>query len=299
MAKVLIIDDEEIIRERLKRLLELDDYETFIAEDGQSGLEIFDKERPEVALVDIKMPGMDGIEVLRRIKQKSEQTEVIIITGHGGIDTAIETMRQGAYGYIVKPIEYDELALDISRALEKQRAIAEQQNAEAALRESEERYRELINTSIDAVISVDPEMAILLWNPGAERIFGYTEKEVLGQSLMKIVPERYREAQQKGFVGFEKTGSGPIIGKTLELEGLRKDGTEVPIELSVSSRKAGGTYIATAIVRNISDRKQVEAELKKKMHDLEIFHKAAVGRELKMAELKNKIAELEEELKSR
>jgi len=69
MAKVLVIDDEKIIRERMTKLLELDDYETFSAENGQKGLEILDKEKPEIALVDIKMPGMDGIEVLKKIKE--------------------------------------------------------------------------------------------------------------------------------------------------------------------------------------------------------------------------------------
>ena len=143
------------------------------------------------------------------------------------------------------------------------RDITDRKQAEEALRESEGKYRELVNTSVDGVISVNPQMKIILWNPGAERIFGYTEKEVLGQGLMKIVPERYRKAKEKGFVEFRKTGSGPVLGKTLELEGLRKDGTEVPIELSVSSRRIGETYIATSIARDITERKRAEEALRK------------------------------------
>ena len=120
MAKVLVIDDEKIIRDRMKKILGLDGYETFTAEDGEKGLEIFHKEKPEIALVDVKMPGMDGIEVLKNIKEKSEVTEVIIITGHGGVETAIDALKQGAFGYIQKPVEYDELAIEIKKALEKQ-----------------------------------------------------------------------------------------------------------------------------------------------------------------------------------
>jgi len=120
MAKILVIDDEKIIRERLTSLLKMDDYETFTAENGRKGLEIFDKEKPEIVLVDIKMPGMDGIEVLKKIKEESKETEVIIITGHGGVDSAIKAMREGAFSYIQKPIEYDELEIDIARASEKQ-----------------------------------------------------------------------------------------------------------------------------------------------------------------------------------
>ena len=119
MAKVLIIDDEQIIRERVQKLLELDDYETFTAENGHKGLEIFQKEEPEIAVVDIKMPGMDGIEVLKRIKEESTKTEVILITGHGGVDTAIQALREGAFGYLQKPIDYDELEIEIKKALEK------------------------------------------------------------------------------------------------------------------------------------------------------------------------------------
>ena len=123
--KVLIIDDEEVIRENLKKLLSLDAYEVFTAENGQQGLDIFHKLKDEkynpikVVLVDIKMPGMDGIEVLKRIKKNTTQTEVIIITGHGGIESAIQALRRGAFDYVTKPIEYDELALIISRALER------------------------------------------------------------------------------------------------------------------------------------------------------------------------------------
>jgi two-component system sensor histidine kinase/response regulator len=125
MAKILVIDDEPIIRRRLKNLLELDNHNVLTAENGKNGLNIFKKElksrkKIEIVLVDIKMPGMDGIEVLKQLKEMARETEVILITGHGGVETAIKAMREGAYSYIQKPIEYEQLEIDISRALEKQ-----------------------------------------------------------------------------------------------------------------------------------------------------------------------------------
>jgi len=123
MAKILVVDDDRIIRERLKKLLDLEGYQTFIAEDGQKGLDIFKKEKPDIVLLDIKMPGMDGIEVLKRIKKggkKLSRTEVIIITGHGEVKTAIEALKEGAFEYIQKPVEFDELEIQIKKALEKQ-----------------------------------------------------------------------------------------------------------------------------------------------------------------------------------
>jgi two-component system NtrC family sensor kinase len=138
--KLLVIDDDKIIRERLKKLLEMDDFEVSIAEDGQRGLDIFKKETPEIVFVDVKMPGMDGIEVLKKIKEESKDTEVIIITGHGGIDTAIEALREDAFSYIEKPIEFDKLKIDIKKALEKQEI---QRKLDEHVRNLEEAHRKL------------------------------------------------------------------------------------------------------------------------------------------------------------
>jgi len=125
-----------------------------------------------------------------------------------------------------------------------------------------------LDTTVDAVISIDVEMKIILWNPAAEKIFGYTTEEMLGQSLMKIVPKSFHTAQERGFIKFQKTGSGPVIGKTLELEGKRKDGTLIPIELSVSSRKVGKKHIVNAIVRDITERKIEKDKLNQRTHEL-------------------------------
>ena len=111
MAKVLLIDDEELIRRRLSEILTMEGYEVSVAENGEAGLEIFKKENPEIVVVDIKMPGMNGIEVLRQVKEISSQTEVVIITGHGGTETAVQALRGGAYDYITKPISIDELEI--------------------------------------------------------------------------------------------------------------------------------------------------------------------------------------------
>jgi len=119
---ILIIDDEEILRKRLKRLLELNDYEVVVAENGKHGLEVIREALPKIVLLDIKMPGIDGIEVLKRIKKddsKYKETEVIMTTGHGSVDTAISAIQNGAFSYIQKPINIDELIFEIQKALDK------------------------------------------------------------------------------------------------------------------------------------------------------------------------------------
>lgn len=120
-AKVLVTDDERIIRERLGKLLSLDSYNVFLASDGEECLKIFRAEKPKIVLVDVKMPGMSGIEVLEIIKDESPKTEVIVITGHGGTETAIQALRKEAFDYITKPIEFEELELVILKALAKQK----------------------------------------------------------------------------------------------------------------------------------------------------------------------------------
>ena len=153
------------------------------------------------------------------------------------------------------------------------RDITERKKAERILRESEEKYRELVNTSVDGVISIDNQMKIILWNPATERMFGYTEKEMLGQSLETVVPEKYWIANKKAFLEFQKRGSGKLIGETLEIEGKRKDGTEFPIELSISPRSVDGEYVATAIIRNITERKKAEEVVRKRKNQLELVHR--------------------------
>ncbi len=127
--------------------------------------------------------------------------------------------------------------------------------------ESEEKYYEVINTSVDAILSVDPQLNLILWNPSAERIFGYKEKEVLGQSLLKIIPNGYGAARKRLFKESPECGKYPAEATTLELEGLRKNGEKIPVEVSISSRKVGASYIDTLVVRDITERKKAEQRI--------------------------------------
>ena len=162
---------------------------------------------------------------------------------------------------------------------------------EEALRESEEKMRGMTDAARDAVIIMDNDGNISYWNKGAEQIFGYTEEEITGKKFhAALMPERFYEDHLKGFKIFRETGQGPAIGKTLEMAALRKDGTEFPVEVSLSSVKLKGKWNAIGILRDISRRKQREKELEKKKNEkMERLNKFAVGREIKMIELKKEI----------
>jgi len=142
-------------------------------------------------------------------------------------------------------------------------AITQRKLAEEALKRSEGKYRELISTSTDGIVSTDSQMRVIIWNQGAEKIFGYTEKEMLGQSIFRIVPEKDRKRMESRFGMLKKTGSREGMNGVVELVGMRKNGSYVPIELSLSSRKTEEAYIATAIIRNITERKEAEEKLRK------------------------------------
>ncbi|MBF0122824.1 MAG: response regulator [Candidatus Omnitrophica bacterium] len=121
MAKVLVVDDEQMLRERLKGLLELEDYEVFLADSGLQALEVMKEIKPEIVVSDIRMPGMDGIELLDKIKAASIETEVIMLTGHGAMESAISALKKGAFDYMPKPVNFDELCIAIKRALASQK----------------------------------------------------------------------------------------------------------------------------------------------------------------------------------
>lgn len=125
MAKILVIDDEKSIRNSLKDVLEYEKHEVELAEDGIDGLEKFKEKKYEIVLCDIKMPQMDGIEVLDKLMKESGDFSVIMISGHGTIDTAVDALKRGAYDYIEKPLDLNRLLITIRNALDKTNLITE------------------------------------------------------------------------------------------------------------------------------------------------------------------------------
>ena len=143
------------------------------------------------------------------------------------------------------------------------RDITTRKQAEAALRENEARLRAITDSAQDAILMMNPEGAISYWNPAAERIFGYPSAEALGQNLHTfLVPPRYHAAHQAALPEFGQTGQGPAVGKMTDLAGRRKDGQEIAVQLSLSAVQIEGRWHAVGILRDITERKQMEVKLK-------------------------------------
>jgi PAS domain S-box-containing protein len=142
--------------------------------------------------------------------------------------------------------------------------------AQEALRHSEERARQIINTAYDPFVSIDSEGRVIDWNSQAEKTFGWSRDEVLGKTLADlIIPQRYREAHTQGIRRYLETGVGPVLNTRIEISALHRDGHEFPVELTVWPVRTPNGCCFNAFVHDITERKAAEAEIRSKNQDLE------------------------------
>ncbi len=149
------------------------------------------------------------------------------------------------------------------------RDIGDRKKAEQALRESEEHFRAVAQSANEAIITSDSKGSILSWNSGAEKIFGFTEAEIIGQPMTLIMPERYAEGHRMGMKRVSEGSERHVIGTTVELFGLNKNGTEFPIELSLAEWETSAGRYFTGIIRDVTVRKQIESEREQLIVDLQ------------------------------
>lgn len=146
--------------------------------------------------------------------------------------------------------------------------ITPRKQAKQALLDSEARMRAIVDTAVDAIITIDGKGIIERFNPAAERIFGYSQVEVAGKNVSFLMPSPYREMHDGYLSNYQRTGEKKIIGVGREVIGLRKDGTTFPIDLSVAEMQVGEYRMFTGIVRDISERKQGEERLARLLHEV-------------------------------
>ncbi|MBI2999052.1 MAG: PAS domain S-box protein, partial [Deltaproteobacteria bacterium] len=154
---------------------------------------------------------------------------------------------------------------------------AKQAQAQEALKASEERYRSVAESATEAIIVSDKTGTILTWNKGAQETFGYAEEEVRGKPLTLLMPQRYHEAHRQGLERLRSGGNPRVIGSTRELEGLRKNGSEFPIELSLSSWDTKEGTFFSGIVRDIAERKQAEEDIRLSLERVRALHEIDVA----------------------
>ncbi len=157
--------------------------------------------------------------------------------------------------------------------------ITERKLAEESLRESEARYRAVAQSANDAIVTITGDGTIVGWNASAEKLFGYAEAEILGKPMSLIVPPQYREAHRKGMERVQQGGEIHMLGKTVELSGLRKDGSEFLLELSLSTWDISGRTFFTGIIRDITERRRMEMALRESEQQMKAIlnHSATIA----------------------
>jgi anti-anti-sigma factor len=221
MSKILVIDDEKPTLSMFRLFLKVYGFTVLTAETGEEGLEVFAAERPPIVLTDIKMPGMDGIEVLKRVKEIDPVTEVIVITGHGDMDLAIKALNLDATDFINKPIQRQELEAALKRAKERIQ-LARHKSDEIAVRRQGEAG--LIDIQGNVSSRSEPFLAEAFQKAGREvkgLVLVFNENASINGAGIALLTQLLLDCQKRGLaVGI--TGLSENFRKVFEIVGVNK-----------------------------------------------------------------------------
>ena len=255
-AVVLTIDDDPHLRKTLTDILKVKGYTTLAAGNGDDGLALLRENGVNLALIDLDLPDISGLDLLSRIGAEHPATATIVLTGNATLESAIEATNRGAFSFLVKPYAIDQLMLQIKRAIEKRRV-------DTALRESEAKFRSLMESAPDGILIVNEAQEILMVNRQFEAMFGYDRSEVVGKDIGILTPPRFL-ADPEGGDSIRKPKLRRM-GQHQEFYLLRKDGSEFPVEISLSPLRTpeGDLAGSVRIVRDVRERIQAQQEQKK------------------------------------
>ncbi len=196
-TQVLVVDDEKVVREGCRRVLTGKGYEIATAENGQEALEILAAREMDILLLDLKMPVMGGEEVLLKTRENYPDIPVIVITGHGTVDTAVECMKKGAYDFITKPFQIEQFLITVERAADKRRLELKAKQFEAEnirnlydLNLEKSRLRTIINRMANGVMVTNRNLEVVLHNPALMRLMEITEKPKAPTPISEIIKDK-------------------------------------------------------------------------------------------------------------
>ncbi len=198
VTKILVVDDERGLREGCRRILESEGYAVDLAEDGNRGLELLQKNTYDLMLVDLMMPVMGGLELMDEIKKLNIDIIIIVVTGYATIETAVEAMKHGAYDYIPKPFSPDQLLAVVNRGAERQKL---QRQAQHLMEERDRRLLEIaneksrlhtiVNSMADGVLVINRDQQLVLWNPTAIKMLNLHGDPEHGKNINEIFPQHH------------------------------------------------------------------------------------------------------------
>ncbi|NIS81207.1 MAG: diguanylate cyclase [Anaerolineales bacterium] len=256
---ILIVDDDPNLRKTLSDILLAKGYRPLPVSGGTSALVTFNEDQPALALIDLKMEDMSGLELLAKIRGRFPSTECIVLTGHASRETAIEAINLGAYSYVEKPYDMDQLLLTIRRAIEKRTAGVE-------LRNLKEFNENIVQRMMEGIVVEDAKGYVTFVNPATATLLGYEQEELMGKHWTEFCPVDQRAIIE---AANERREQG-IATDRYEVELLRKDGTRVPVLVSGSVLLEGDLQVGTlAVFTDITERKRTEEKLRyMSIHDV-------------------------------
>lgn len=259
--KVLYIEDDEVQRETFGPRLRSKGFQVVAAASGTEGLRALKRKKPNVILCDLNMPEMSGLEVLQKVRSIDKEIPFIILTAHGSVDQAVFAIRQGAYDFVLKPLEINKIETTIYKAQEKVNLVKELARTESSL-------RMIMENVPDVIYSLNPQGEFLSVSPAADAMFGYTPAEMLGTSVFDYIYSEDRERVQAGFNRAMRMGERLV--RTIEFRMTCKSGEVKHCEVNRRLIFENGEVIRQdGIIRDVSERKRLEEELQKYSEELE------------------------------
>lgn len=262
-ASVLIVDDDVDIALGLHDLLTFMGFHVSVVHTGAEAIATAERTNFDAALVDLMLPDMDGLTVLPALHRIDAALPVIILTAFADLPKKHGSLTEGAFGYLTKPYDTEELKALVRRAIGVKHLSGEAAEAKQALTASEERFREVVETAPDAIVTADGRGQILSWNAAAVLLFGFSQEEVQGQPLTMLMPARYHRDHLDALDRVRATGEMRHKGKLIRVHGRRKNGDEFPVEMSLSSWISRGQRFFCGILRDVTAREAAEGLLQR------------------------------------
>jgi PAS domain S-box-containing protein len=271
LPRILLVDDDPNLLVVIGDILKAKGFEHVTVLTGGEALTQMEEQPIDVALIDLRLEDMSGLEVLRGIKARSPETECILLTGHASQNSAIEAIQMGAYGFFQKPVEMDQVLLSIQRALEKRQSAQD-------LRESEERFRTLIEQSTEGVVLIGEDGIVIEWNSAETRITGIPQARALGTPFWEIqyqilLPERRAKSTPEYFkkVFFEsfQTGQAGQLGRPLDVEIVAVTGEHKFIQQTAFLIKTEKGNRVGATFRDVTERRESEEKIRSALEEKE------------------------------
>ena len=270
-SKILVVDDELEVRDFMVEYLSLAGYHVLSARDGQEALRIFEREHPALIITDLSMPGMDGLELTKAVKAVSPDTEILILTGHSGMASAIEALRHYVADYLLKPPDLAKLELSVKRALERSRLVEENrglvrkledriQVQTEALSASQRRTLAVFNSIADSVVIVSREFTILDANGGAAALSEVPARQLVGRQCYRELFAREEICPDCPVRATFDTGRPVLVSMQREDRAGSQDRRDLEVRSYPLISGTGSIDEAVEHIRDVSDYKRAEEE---------------------------------------